>query len=319
MPTTRYVWKLLRAGPLKLDGGGMFGLIPRVVWSKTIPPDEQHRITLSHNCLLLRDASKPDVPQSPHVLIEAGTGDKLDEKMRAIFGLTDRTVRDAVAELAPVESVKHAIVSHLHFDHAGGLTRRARDGETPHWTDPKTGLAVVRTFGDAEVIAQKREWQDALANNSVMTRTYYRDHLEPIQRQVRAVESPPPFEAGLVPNRDELPKTPLRDRMNEVLPGIFVFLVPGHTWGQQAVMFTDDRDRTVIFVPDILPTVHHVGAAYSLAYDVEPYTTMINKRWLLDEAVRNGWLLVLDHEPGNPCVRVRPDGKGWYKLVAADG
>jgi glyoxylase-like metal-dependent hydrolase (beta-lactamase superfamily II) len=91
--------------------------------------------------------------------------------------------------------------------------------------------------------------------------------------------------------------------------------LPGHTWGQQAILFTDDRGQTVVFTPDLMPTVHHVGAAYSLAFDIEPFVTMVNKRWFLDEAAKNDWLLVLDHEPGNPRVRVRTDGKGWYKLV----
>ena len=91
--------------------------------------------------------------------------------------------------------------------------------------------------------------------------------------------------------------------------------MPGHTWGQQAILFTDERGRTVVFTPDVMPTVNHVGAAYSLAYDVEPYTTMITKRWFLAEAAERDWLLILDHEPGNPCMRVRPDGKGWYVLV----
>jgi glyoxylase-like metal-dependent hydrolase (beta-lactamase superfamily II) len=312
MSQQRYSWQLLRTGPLKLDGGSMFGLIPRVVWSKTVVPDEQHRITLSHNCLLLTQ------PNGSRILVETGTGDKLDAKMRGIFGLSDRTIVDAVNEVARVEDVKHVIVSHLHFDHAGGVTRRARGDEKPQWADPATGLSVVRTFGDAEIITQSREWQDALANNSVMTRTYYRDHLEPIRDHIRTIESAPPFEIGHVPSREETPDTTVGDRMTEVLPGVFVFLVSGHTWGQQAVLFTDDRGRTVVFTPDVLPTIAHVGAAYSLAYDVEPYTTMITKRWFLQEAATNDWLLVLDHEPNAPIVRVRPDGRGWYKLIPDD-
>ena len=154
-----------------------------------------------------------------------------------------------------------------------------------------------------------------MANKSVMTRTYLRDNFEPLQAFFRSVDSPLPFPEGYSPGRDELPATSLDERMTQVLPGIFVFRVPGHTWGQQAILFTDERGRTVVFTPDVMPTVNHVGAAYSLAYDVEPYTTMITKRWFLAEAAERDWLLILDHEPGNPCMRVRPDGKGWYVLV----
>ena len=100
-----------------------------------------------------------------------------------------------------------------------------------------------------------------------------------------------------------------------MLPGISVFLVPGHTWGQQAIKFIDDRGRTVVFTPDVMPTVHHVGAAHNLAYDVEPYTSTITRRWFLNEAVAGDWLLVLDHEPNEACVRVLEDGKGWFRLL----
>jgi glyoxylase-like metal-dependent hydrolase (beta-lactamase superfamily II) len=305
----RHPWRLLQAGPLALDGGAMFGIVPRPIWSRAIQPDARHRIHVAHNCLVL------DAPGGGRILVEAGSGGKFDAKLRDIYGLTDRTVLDAVAEVASPADVRHAIVTHLHFDHAGGLTRLARAGEPPHWTAPTTGQGVVRSFGDAEIVVQAREWHDAVANSSVMTRTYLRENLEPIAPRLRLVESPPPFPPGLVPGRDALPATPLESRLTEVLPGICVFLVPGHTWGQQAVLFTDDRGRTVVFVPDVMPTVHHVAAASSLAYDVEPYTTMLSKRWLLAEAAARDWLLVLDHEPDTPCVRVRPDGRGWFTLV----
>ena len=309
IPVTRYRWRLLRAGTLRLDGGTMFGLIPRTIWSRMAAPDERHRIVIAHNCLLL------EAPGQRRILVEAGSGDKFDAKMRSILDLGDRTVDQAVAEVAPLGDVQHVVVSHLHFDHVGGLTRRAREDERPQWTDPATGMGVVRSFGDAEVIVQGREWRDAAANKSVMTRSYLPENLEPLRGLIRTVESPSPFPAGHVPARDEPPATTVRERMTEVLPGIFVFLVPGHTWGQQAVLFTDDLGRTIVFTPDVMPTANHVGAAYSLSYDVEPYVTMVTKRWLLDEAARHDWLLVLDHEPENPCVRVRADGHGWYGLI----
>jgi hypothetical protein len=112
---------------------------------------------------------------------------------------------------------------------------------------------------------------------------------------------------------------PVALRETPIAPGISVFLTPGHNWGQQAVKFTDTAGRTVVFTPDVMPTVNHVGAAYSLGYDVEPYTSMVTRRWLLEEAARGDWLLVLDHEPGNPCVRVRENGKGWFELVPEEG
>lgn len=309
-----YEWQLLDAGRIRLDGGGMFGLIPRVVWERTTPPDDKYRITLNHNCLLLRGPGRT-------ILIEAGTGDKLAEKMSRIFDLDGKHVESAVrsAGVAPAE-IDSVIVSHLHFDHAGGLTRRLRDGEEPDWVAPDRASSsgddprVKLTFPNAEVITQRQEWHDAIANNSVMTRTYYRDHLEPIRDRVRLIDAPPAFDPGRHPDRTEPPATSVDDRTVEVLPGIEVFSVPGHTWGQQAVRFRDASGGWVVFPGDLIPTAAHVGAPYSLAFDVEPYTSMVTKAWFLEEAVRADWTLVLDHEPGNPVRRAVEDGAGWYTL-----
>lgn len=307
MSDSKYHWKWLRAGQLLLDGGGMFGVIPRVVWSRALAPDEQNRVKVAHNCLLLQNAQHK-------IVIEVGSGDKLDAKMRKVFGLEDYYIHDAIRDAGlACEEIDHVIVSHLHFDHAGGLTRRARVGESPDWTDG--GGAVKRTFPNARIVAQRREWQDAVANRAVMTRTYYRDHLEPIREQLHLVDSRQPFAPGLQVDKKQLPSMPLEERLTPVLPGVEVFLAPGHTWGQQAVKFTDDRGRTVVFTPDVMPTIHHVGQAYNLAYDVEPYTSTVTRHWFLLDAAKYDWLLVLDHEPGNPLVRVREDGKGWYKLI----
>jgi glyoxylase-like metal-dependent hydrolase (beta-lactamase superfamily II) len=311
---TRYSWRLLRAGEFRLDGGSMFGLVPRVVWSKSVPVDERGRITVQHNCLLLERSGPGEGPRL--ILIETGSGDKLDAKSRDIFALGDRTIEVALQEAGcRPEDVAAVAVTHLHFDHAGGLTRLCRGGEAPDWRDGPNGAAVKLTFPNARVFSQAREWSDALANRSVMTRTYFRDHLEPVRNQLSLVDSPRPFSAGHIPDRDETPLATVGLRRTEIVPGLWVFLVPGHTWGQQAVMFTDTKGRTVVFTPDVMPTAAHVGAAYSMGYDVEPYTSMVSRRWLLEEAAAGKWLLVLDHEPGNPCRRVRANDKGWYELV----
>lgn len=317
----RYRWQLLRAGTFKLDGGSMFGLVPRVVWSKTVPTDDKGRIQVQHNCLLLEPVGTPlsGQPAAPRrALIETGSGDKLDPKSREIFDLEDRSILDALAEAeCPPEDIELVTVSHLHFDHAGGLTRLPRPGETPDWTGPgSSGVhGVKRSFPKATIHVQRREWEDALANRSVMTRTYFRDHLEPVAAQLVLHDSPRPFVTGTTPQKDELPSIPVDYRETQIAPGIGVFLVPGHTWGQQATKFEDDRGNTVVFVPDVMPTVNHLGAAYNLGYDVEPYTSMITRHWLLEEAAQRDWLLVLDHEPGDPCVRVRPNARGWYDLL----
>jgi len=256
----KYKWTLLDAGHILLDAGGMFGLIPRVVWERDVPIDEMHRITVNHNCLLLEPLG-----DGPTVVIEAGTGDKLGPKMSKIFGLGDKTVETALAGVgkSPAD-IDAVIVSHLHFDHAGGLTRCARDGEDPDWIAPDGASSgdesrIKLTFPNAEVIVQAREWADAQANNSVMTRTYYRDHLDPIQGRVRLIDSPIPFATH--PNRDDLPATGVDERATEVLPGIDVFRTPGHTWGQQAVRFHDEAGDPIVFSADVMRSRWLVAAA----------------------------------------------------------
>jgi glyoxylase-like metal-dependent hydrolase (beta-lactamase superfamily II) len=321
MKEVRYRWRLLNAGPFLLDGGSMFGLIPKTVWTRTLTPDDQNRITITHNCLLLEgETPDPELGRPRRILIESGTGDKLDAKMRKIFGLTERTIESAVVEAGvdPAE-IDAAVVTHLHFDHAGGLTRRCRGGETPDWTagpgEASGDCAGVKvTFPNARVWSQAREWRDAIENRSVMTRTYYKDHLLPIEPKLRLVESMPPFAPGYVPRRDELPRVPAEYRRTETEPGIWVMLTPGHTWGQQAIGFTDVEGREVVFTPDVMPTAWHLGQAYSLGYDVEPYTSMVSRRWYLDAAARLGWTLVLDHDPVAPVVRVSANQKGWFDL-----
>lgn len=306
----RYSWKVLRAGEFRLDGGSMFGLIPRSVWSRSVPTDELGRITVQHNCVLLERhgaASEPGAPKL--VILETGSGDKLDPKFRSLFAMQERSLLDALHEAdCKPEDVGLATCTHLHFDHAGGLTRRPRAGESGG------ALGSVATFTNAKIVVQARELADARAGRSVMTKTYFKENYEPLAENLVVVDSPRPYAAGVVPNRDQQPIGSVELRETMIAPGISVFLCPGHTWGQQAMKFTDVAGNTVVFVPDVMPTAAHVGQTYSLAYDVEPYTTLLSKTWLLAEAAARNWLLILDHEVQTPAVRVRPDGKGWFTL-----
>ena len=273
-------WKLLRAGGFMLDGGAMFGLIPKPIWTRFVQPDEKNRIPLQQNCLLLEKDGKL-------VLIECGIGDKFPKKLRDIYCQEDRTVVDALREIdCDPKDISTVIVTHLHFDHAGGLTRWGADGETPELN-----------FPNAEVVAQQVEWDDALANKSTMHKTYLREHLDPIRERVRLVEG----ETG-------------------ILDGIAAIPTPGHTWGQHGVAFEAADGGTVCFPGDVMPTANHAGLTFNLAYDVEPYTNMGSKKELLTRASEGGWRLALDHEPGNPIVRVAPstDKPGQFELARVE-
>ncbi len=271
-------WQLLRAGSFRLDGGTMFGIIPRVLWSKVAPPDELNRITLQTNCLLLDDGERK-------VLVETGYGNKFDARGREMFGLESRWIGDALSDIgvdrADIDAV---VVTHLHFDHAGGLTSVDAPGAAPR-----------PSFPNARIYVQRTEWEDALANKSTMTRTYLRENFDPIADRVE-----------------------LLDGETEALPGIRVTPTRGHTWGQQGVLF-DDADGAVVFPGDVMPTANHVGLAYNMAYDVLPYENLLTKRGLLARCIERDWRIAIDHEPGHPLVKARrhPDRPDQFRLEPA--
>ncbi len=270
---TTWSWRVLQAGAFKLDGGAMFGVVPKALWNRMVDSDDANRIPMQTNCVLLerKDGYK--------VLIEAGYGNKFGAKDRKIFSLESRWIGDALAEIGVErEEINSVVVSHLHFDHAGGLTYIDGD-ETPR-----------PSFPNASIYTQRIEWDDALANKSTMTKTYLVDHLKPIQDQVVFLHG----EA-------------------EIFPGLRVKPVPGHTWGQQAILF-DDEIGTICFPGDVLPTINHVGSAFNMAYDMLPYQNMLTKQALLAEAMQENWRLVLDHEPGQPLVFVGRNEGGRYTL-----
>ena len=268
---------ILRAGSFRLDGGGMFGIIPKVLWSRWVEPDAENRIGLQTNCLLLQDGSR-------NVLIEAGCGDKWSERERTQFAMERRTVVDALAEAGvAADRIDTVIVTHLHFDHAAGLTRIEDGRASP-------------VFPNAEVLVQRQEWLDALANRSTMNKTYFPSTLEPIADRVR-----------------------LLDGACEPLPGLQVEPLPGHTWGMQGVRFRD-LEGEIAFPGDLIPTRWHAHPSVTLAYDVLPHESMVRRRAFLERAESDGTRLVLDHEPGNPLVRVvrDPDDPTRRSLVPVD-
>ncbi len=243
----------------------MFGVVPKTIWSTLAEPDERNRIALQTNCLLLDDGSQK-------VLIETGYGEKWSDKERAIYDLQRRTVIDALREVGcEPDQINFVIVTHLHFDHAGGLTVLNDSGES------------IPAFPNAKVIAQQVEWDDAQANKSTMTRTYLRTHLDPIADRVQLVNGE-----------------------KEALPGVIVWPMVGHTWGQQAVRF-DDGHGIVCFPGDVMPTANHVGPSFNMGYDMLPYQNMLSKQSLLERAEHERWRIVIDHEPGDPVRRVASD------------
>lgn len=257
----------------------MFGIIPKAVWSRKTASDEQNRIALGCNCLLVEWEGSG----GRRAIIETGHGAKYGEKERGIFAID--AGRWLLPELAgagvDAASISDVIVTHLHFDHAGGLTQ-LREG------------VIERTFPKAAVHVQRREYEDARANFGIMTMTYREENF------------------GAVDAGDAWR---LHDGPVEPIPGVRLIPTPGHTRGHQSIL-VQGRERGVLFLGDVMPTREHVGAAYNMGYDLLPLENREAKRRMLSEAAEREWLVVLDHEPVSPVVRVRPEG-GYFAVEPA--
>lgn len=270
---------LVSGGRLRLDGGAMFGLIPKAVWSRACPADEQNRIALACNCLLVEWPG----PAGRRLIVEAGHGPKYSPKEQRIFDIDpQRWLRPALLELGvDPESVSDVVLSHLHFDHAGGLTWE-RDGR------------LVPTFPRATVHVPRREFEDARAGFGIMNATYRAENYTAI---------------------DAAGAWRLLDGAGAIVPGVSSRPTPGHTRGHHSIVIAG-RDRTLVFGGDLLPTRHHVGAPYNMGYDLFPLENRASKQQLLAWLAEQRALLVIDHEPDTPVVAVQPAGD-WFALVPA--
>lgn len=272
---------LLRGGALRLDGGAMFGIIPKPVWSRATSADAENRIQLACNCLLVEWTGPAAARRA---IIETGHGPKYAEKEQRIFAIepSDWLLPDLVARGLDASSITDVVLSHLHFDHAGGLTREDGPGN------------VVPTFPNARVHVQRQEFDDARANFGIMTITYREQNFRPI---------------------DAADAWKLVDGDRPILDDLLAIRTPGHTRGHQSIL-VEGRDRSLVFAGDVMPTAAHVGRPYNMGYDLFPLDNRESKGRLLRMAAEREWIVVIDHEPTMPAARVIADGE-WFRLEPA--
>jgi glyoxylase-like metal-dependent hydrolase (beta-lactamase superfamily II) len=260
----------LEGGRQRLDGGAMFGVVPRTLWKTRIEPDERNRIPLAMRCVLVEH---PD----GLTLIDTALGNKEDAKFLDMYGVENQglegatQLEDALATAGFLpRDVKWVINTHLHFDHAGGNTTMDPDLEN----DPRRHIRP--TFPHATYVVQRGELEFARHTNERTRASYLPHNFDPITAADR---------------------WRLLDGNGEVLPGISVRLTPGHVPFHQAVVIRD-RGETAVFVGDLFPTTAHLPLPWIMGYDLEPLRTLESKRALLAEAVAGGWRLILEHDPG---------------------
>ena len=262
--------QFIDSGTFGLDGGAMFGVVPKALWEKKSPPDVNNRIRMRANSLLVRAEKK-------NILIETGNGTKLDPKLRSIYNVQDGDpMMDSLtrAGVTP-DQIDLVINTHLHFDHCGGNTRVHQN-------------RVVPTFRRARYIVQRAELEHAMNPTERDRASYFPENFASISKEGR---------------------WDLVEGDNEVLPGVSVARIPGHNANIQAVVIKGGG-KTLAFVADLLPTRHHIALPWIMAYDLFPLQTLETKRHWLSRMVAENWIVVFGHDPDVPAATLHQrDGK----------
>jgi glyoxylase-like metal-dependent hydrolase (beta-lactamase superfamily II) len=260
----------LNAGTFALDGGAMFGVVPKVLWEKKSPPDEKNRIRMRANSLLVRANKKT-------ILIETGNGTKWDPKQRSNYAVQDGDpLLDCLAQhgVDPGQ-IDLVINTHLHFDHCGGNTRITSDRLQP-------------TFRRARYVVQRGELEHAMRPTDRDRASYFPENFAPISK------------GGL---------WDLVEGDREILPGISVVRIPGHNADIQCVLLTGGG-KTMAFVADLFPTRHHIPLPWIMAYDLYPLQSLETKRQWISRILSGQWIVVFGHDPDVPAATLHErDGR----------
>jgi glyoxylase-like metal-dependent hydrolase (beta-lactamase superfamily II) len=272
----------LEAGVFWLDGGGMFGVVPRPLWEKKIPPDPRNRIALALRCLLV---------EAPHalVLVDSGVGSKESESFREIYGLDNAgsptRLEDGMRSLGfEPGDVDMVVSTHLHFDHAGGNVVLRDDG------------SLAPSFPRARHIVQKGELEFAASPNERVRASYMSKNFAPLVK------------AGLVDTVEGEAR---------VTEGIRLLPTPGHTPHHQSVVL-QSRGESAVFLADVCPTAVHLPLPWIMGYDLEPLRTLESKRVLWERAREEGWLLIFQHDASVPWGRMDPAQERPVLLVPGE-
>ena len=267
----------IQSGGQKLDGGAMFGVVPKPLWEKRIPADERNRIQLGMRCLLIEHVSGL-------ILVDTGAGNKEDKKFLDIYGIENtgangRTWLEdglALVGVAP-EDISIVINTHLHFDHCGGNTYRDERGE------------IKLSFPKARYIVKRGEYDYATHTNERTAASYFERNFAPVVKAHK-------FEFVI--------------REKEIVKGIRVIPTPGHTPFHQSVLIESGGERA-FYLADMCPTHAHLPLAWIMGYDVEPLVTLETKRRILRQAEDENWLLIFEHDATVPWGHIEHDGKGY--------
>jgi glyoxylase-like metal-dependent hydrolase (beta-lactamase superfamily II) len=244
-------------GTFKLDAGAMFGVVPKTLWERKMRADRRNRIQLGLNCLLVQT-------NNHNILVDTGIGRKETEKQKDIYGLAAGRLLRGLKELGlGPRDIDLVILTHLHFDHVGGATRLDSKGN------------LLCTFPKAKYMVQRADWEEASNPNERNTAGYHTDDFEPL------------LEKGHLE---------LLEGDTEIVQGVEARVTGGHSKGHQVIVVGNGR-RKAVLLGDLISTSHHMAMPYIPAYDLYPVDSLNKKRELIEQAEREGWLLIFAHDP----------------------
>ena len=270
MQIGKYKLKTILSGFIGLDGGAMFGIIPKPLWEKTNPADELNRVTLStRNLLLICDDKK--------ILIDTGMGNKWDEKLKSIYRIDPALELEHTLELIGINSdeITDVLLTHLHFDHAGGSTK-LENGK------------LIPSFQNAKYFVQKKNFEWAMNPSDRDKGSYIKENFEPLVKEgvLNLVDGEIDFDEN-----------------------ISFKIINGHTFGQQMVRISDSSN-TLLYCADLMPFVSQIRIPYVMGYDLQPMITVQEKKKYLQLAADENWYLYFGHDPQFAAAKVKHTGKG---------
>jgi len=271
MQIGKYKLSIIESGYFGLDGGAMFGIIPKALWQKTNPADEANRIKLSTRHLILESDSKK-------IIIDTGMGDKWDEKVKNIYAVDEKvSMNSSLAEMGlKSDDITDVILTHLHFDHTGGSTAAVNNKLEP-------------TFPNAKYNVQKKNYDWAINPSDRDKGSYIKENFQPL------------FDEGVLNFING----------NEKFDDEIEFIViNGHTFSQQMVKVSDGS-QTFLFCADLIPTYAHIPLPYIMGYDLQPLVTLEEKKKILKLVVDEDWKLFFGHDPEVAFATVKKHDEGY--------
>lgn len=267
----------IEAGNFKLDGGAMFGVVPKTIWNKTNPADENNLIDIAARCLLIEDGNRL-------TLIDTGMGNKQSDKFFGYYSVwgdhsLDKSLKNAGFHRNDITDV---FMTHLHFDHCGGSV---------NWNKDKTGYEVA--FKNAKFWTNDNHWEWATKPNSREKASFLHENIIPMQ------------ESGQL----NFVKRPEGDFLQESELGFGIFFADGHT-EKQMLPHINYNGKTIVFCADMLPTAGHIPIPYVTGYDTRPLLSMDEKQLFLNNAADNNYYLWLEHDAHNQIITVQHTEKG---------